>query len=557
VPVWVKEHRLTRLARLWVWYLFGLRQRLQRQLSGATDGKRHASAARGLRVLVPLIETSHYQHFQILLVAKALQMRGAQVRVLICGQTLDGCEIKSVRNEHSTDPCLVCRFNERHTLPLFGLEVARLSDIVSEPERESFRREGQRLAASASGRLVRHGVSLDQAVDDSVMRYYYGAVPRDRGRTDAVRAQHASSALLSMEVASRVDAAWHPDVVMTNMYCYSAWEPFFRRYRDDGRRFKSLSISPFDYNGLIVNAFEFFESTDRFRRYLESRRSPLLNDQEREALRRFLAARSTGQARVFREYEYFDTARSDATVRGQLGFDPGKRNLFLFSNVYWDVGMSECAGLYPDVLTWVLETIAIIADEPGCHLYIKPHPAEVFDSAVSLKGVAQVIREHYPLLPGNITIIEPQWKLNTYQLFSLITMGVIFNGTLGLEMMLADIPVVSAGRTAHQGLDLAIEPTSASAYRSWLVGESAPPKVDRSRLEVFAYFYFIRALIPWRLTRQAYGDRFDGFTIGGLEDLEPGRDPYLDHLCACMLDGDHTVIEAWPDPSPLPSRAAY
>ena len=66
-------------------------------------------------------------------------------------------------------------------------------------------------------------------------------------------------------------------------------------------------------------------------------------------------------------------------------------------------------------------------------------------------------------------------------------------------------------------------------------------------MELFAYFYFIKIMIPWRLTKQAYADKFDGFNIDSLKDLEPGRDPYLDHLCNCFLDPENTVVEGWPD----------
>src|SRR6185312_10641542 len=91
VPERLKELRATRWLRLWLAFNLRLKRRLKRQLTGRGA---HGSRADGPRVLVPLIETSHYQYLQVLILAKALQMRGAHVRVLICGQSLEGCEIK-------------------------------------------------------------------------------------------------------------------------------------------------------------------------------------------------------------------------------------------------------------------------------------------------------------------------------------------------------------------------------------------------------------------------------------------------------------------------------
>ena len=62
------------------------------------------------KILIPLIETSHYQFYQIALIAKALELRGAEVKFLVCDETLPGCEIKSIRNTKK-DPCLNCRIN--------------------------------------------------------------------------------------------------------------------------------------------------------------------------------------------------------------------------------------------------------------------------------------------------------------------------------------------------------------------------------------------------------------------------------------------------------------
>ena len=78
------------------------------------------------KILLPIIETNHYQHFQLLIFAKALEIRGAKVKILICGQTLEGCEVKSVKMENTSDPCMKCRFNENNILPLFNFDVIRL-----------------------------------------------------------------------------------------------------------------------------------------------------------------------------------------------------------------------------------------------------------------------------------------------------------------------------------------------------------------------------------------------------------------------------------------------
>ena len=69
-----------------------------------------------------------------------------------------------------------------------------------------------------------------------------------------------------------------------------------------------------------------------------------------------------------------------------------------------------------------------------------------------------------------LSVIEPEWKINTYDIFSFIDLGIIFNGTLGLEMMLSGIPMVSTGRIFHIGLGFAMEPETVEYGKSILLG---------------------------------------------------------------------------------------
>jgi hypothetical protein len=543
IPIKYRQHWVILHFRRWLNFNFILRKKLLEQLTYKNKDA-SKSGNNGLRIFVPIIETSHYQHFQILILAKALQLRGANVKILICGEYLDGCEIKSVRNEKTSDPCLSCRFNAKHILHLFNFEVVSLTDYITESERVNFREEAASLATQRDCKISRHGMDLSQAINDSVIRYFYGAVPDNKELVDRVRKAHTMTALLCSEVAHRVDNTWQPDVVFSNMSVYSAWEPFSLYYQNNGNRFNTVTMSALNYNSLLINLPALFQSTKRFEKYVKFRRDTLLNEEETNELKLFVNNRKSGEDRYFKNYAYYKNF-TEQKIYKKINLNKAKRNLFLFSNVYWDTVSSERNKLFNSVLDWVLSTIEIIKENHHCHLYIKPHPAEILDSSSSLKGVLQVIKERYPVLPSNITIIEPKWKINTYDLFSYIDLGVIFNGTIGLEMMLSDIPVVSTGKTPYQGLRFSMEPETVEQYHAILLGNQQPPLVDKEQLELFAYFYFIKTKIPWTLTKQAYADNFDGFTINSLDDLKSGKDPYLDHLCNCIMDAENTVIEAW------------
>ncbi len=533
-------------ARFWITYKFTILPKVRRQLLYLQSNGQVLGHNKDKRVLVPIIETSHYQYLQILIVAKALQIRGADVKVLICGQYLDGCEIKSIRNESDRDPCWKCRFNERNLLPLFKLKVISLKDVFNEKVDQIDVLHSINKITVENSSVLQQEMDFSKCVEESVIRYYYGAVPLDVEIVKKVASKHAKTANIMMSVARKLDEQWRPSIVLGNMISYSTWEPFFRYFNGNGDRYRQISLTQFDLKAVQVDSFNLYSNTKRFCQYVESRNFSALTPLENDQLNSFIGDRLSGTSGIFKLLSFFSDNNEQIDLKTKLKINLAKRNIFLFSNIYWDIGLSDCAALFPDVITLVLETIEICMTDDNCHLYIKPHPGEVFDTSSSLKGMSQIIRDKYPVLPKNLTIIRPEWKIRTYDLFQFIDVGVIFNGTVGLEMMLSGIPVISTGKTTHMGLGLAVEPKNKEQYRDSLFGISEFPEIDQEQLKLFAYFYFIRTLIPWTLTKQAYADDFNGFTFDSLDDLKPGKNPYLDHLCNCILDSATTIPEAWP-----------
>jgi hypothetical protein len=255
-----------------------------------------------------------------------------------------------------------------------------------------------------------------------------------------------------------------------------------------------------------------------------------------------LQHRYAGSADLFKKYNYF-TKHNDNEIKELLGYDKNKKNIFLFTNIYWDVGPQN-AKLYDGVIQWVLSTIGYLKNNNSIHLYIKPHPGEKLDDAKSLKGIAEIIREHYPVLPKNLSIIEPELRLNTYKLLNLIDLGVVYSGTIGIEMLVNNIPTINVGITPYSNLGIGIEPSSKEEYVSLLECTSSDHLLDLDEIKLFSYFYFIKSKIPWTLTKKAWGDDFSGFMYR-LTNIAPGQDLMLDHICDCIMNKTSS-FESWP-----------
>ena len=201
----------------------------------------------------------------------------------------------------------------------------------------------------------------------------------------------------------------------------------------------------------------------------------------------------------------------------------------MFTNVPWDVGLNAFAGPFNGVIDWVYQTIEYFKDNKEIDIWIKPHPAEVRSTSKSEHSVSDFIRQKYPKLPQNIHVIEPEKGINTYRFFNFIDVGVILTGTLGLEMALDGIPVVSAGINPCYGLGLLSEPKDIEGYfREIESDDKVSP--EKSQLELFCYFYFIHQCFQWPLSDRSFGDNFLGFDFKEVHELQSGKIDSLDAI---------------------------
>jgi len=133
-------------------------------------------------------------------------------------------------------------------------------------------------------------------------------------------------------------------------------------------------------------------------------------------------------------------------------------------------------------------------------------------------------------------------------LFEYIDVGVVYNGTLGLEMLFSGIPVISCGKTPYGGINLVSEPDSEKEYLGLLLGELDIAERTEKQVFHFAYFYFVKTLIPWNFTENAYGEEFQGYKMDSIKDILPGSDYYLDHICNSIVSSNEDSMDNWVNP---------
>lgn len=512
------------------------RRKLQSEVDAITE---YNKKLQGQTVLLPLIETAHYKSIQLLLIAKALELRGSKVTVLICGQHLSACEIRSIKTAKSDDPCWRCKINEEKLLPLFGLRVARLKDFVQDGD-----------VATCNSQIIDKICSeiqphFNRCIEDSVTRYYYGNVPSDADAVELVRDNYRKTAYTTLNVAHRINHAINPQLILGYMCVYAEWEPYWLYFNRQNIPFRLVSSTPFNGRAQQFHWPDLYNSKQRFELYCSKRESQILTPAEDSDLTEYLRARAKGVDPVIRKLGISKEEAKDELSEYNLTVDKQKRNIFLFPNVYWDVGMTGLESLYTSIIQWVIETIKLAENDKSLNLFIRCHPAEVLNIDDGAKGIEDFIRDEWATLPANVQIISSKNRISSYALFPYIDLGVVMNGTIGLEMLLNGVDVVTVGQAPYSFINGLLRPKDFEEYYHILKGKKIGPKCNHDEIRLFAYFYFIKTALPWQLTKSAYpASIFDGFEFDSLVNLLPGKNRYLDHLCDCILGAEESP-ESW------------
>ncbi len=493
------------------------------------------------KIFIPLIETNHYQTFQILILAKALEKRGIDVVILVCNQFLTACEIKN-SNTNNIDPCLECRYNSKKILPYFNLKLVKIEDFIDKKKLNDLKKIANSLTV-LKDKIYYDDFNISKIIDDSVLRYFYGNIPNN-SIASKVRYDQILTTLINFEFAKIFFNKWKPNIVLNNMNVYSCWEPYFLMAKKYKIQTNIISLSTFDFNKIVLNRIDLYNSNSRFEKWISKRNKFNLNTNENDLLNDFLSSRFKGNSEIFKKSDVFNSEKQDLSKI--LNIDSSKKNIFLFTNLFWDVGISDSSKLYKGVIDWVIDTIKIIQENPNINLYIKPHPVEVFDTTPSKKGVIQFILDHFKHLPKNIFIIDPKLKIKTYDLFEFIDLGIVYNGTVGIEMLFNNIPIIVTGKAPYSYLNSVINPVNRIEYiKTIFNSKKGESHIDIEEIKLFAYFYFVKNLIPWNLTKKAYADNFKGYNISDHTDLEIGKNKFLDHICNTIIQPDAYNIEDW------------
>ncbi len=549
--IW-KQHLRQRLIAGWahLWYVLGgNRRRLPGRIRFAEDcfiGQLRAlrpapvtaAPARPLRVVFFTMMGSHsYMTGTDIAWARALRLRGHLVSLVLCDQALPACENKPFSaRERWPELCDKCFRRGQAMFAAAGLkynQVSQLAGAALTPTEEE---------------LIR-GLDFSHTVESSLYKYLrigrLGRTTEEEEAAVAIRKACEVSARAALVLARQ-----KPDRVIMSHGVYSTWAPALAV-------FNALHVPVAVYNkgkrrnSTVINWVDGVMDWDVSRAWEQMKDQPLDPQQERD-IREYLGTRvgHTGDSLKYN----FGGVESREQFFQRYHLDPAKPTFVLFTNVLWDAASAQKEIVFPNAVDWVMETVAWFESRPELQLVVKIHPAEVVIG--TNQPFAREIRRNFPHLPGNILIIDPAEKINSWTMAAVATAALVHTSTPGLEMPLAGVPAVVVSKTHYRGKGFTVDVTSKEEYFRTLAEWRGPP-MARERMQMlalrYAWLLFERYHLPWDfLLESGYGRNW---AVDAESDPELGQNSMLGQLCDRVESRGEFLLQSEPAAPPPVSRA--
>lgn len=183
------------------------------------------------------------------------------------------------------------------------------------------------------------------------------------------------------------------------------------------------------------------------------------------------------------------------------------RPIFLLAtNVVGDSATLQRQTIFDSQRAWILEVIQYFKEHPGMRLMIRAHPSE---RVYELKGCLHVnlgkIAEECAADVENVYVVQWQDPVNTYSLIPYIRGGLTWVSNTGVDLVVRNIPAISAASPVYGGLGITEEPSSKEEYFS-LIERFARKKENPSRKQIETAKKFIYVIYK-KIGYPAYGPR--------------------------------------------------
>ncbi|MDR9812652.1 capsular polysaccharide export protein, LipB/KpsS family [Rhizobium hidalgonense] len=479
------------------------------------------------------------------LLGMALAARGVGIDFLLCDAALPACmmceiswysDLDKLAMHGPKDRCLTCYQPSAEMLDRAGLNAIGLNSKLTDADRFKAKTISTQMPQSEIAAYIEDGIPIGEHAVAGALRFFSRGDLETVSGAGPILRRYLEAALLTYYGTRRLLAEGHYDVVVLNHGIYVpqgiisetarhlgvrvvTWHPAYRRGCFIFNHHETY------HHGLMTEPVSSWENMS-------------WNDAQQQQITQYLRSRWVGRQDwvKFHNQPEFDTR----LIEEEIGIDFRRSTIGLLTNVIWDAQLHYKANAFPNMVDWLIKTIAHFEKRPDLQLLIRVHPAELTGTLPSRQPVLDEIRHHFPNLPANVFIIPPESKASTYVAMSHCNTVLIYGTKMGVELSATGIPVVVAGEAWIRGKGVTMDANSEENYLRLLDALPLREKLDDATIEraqKYAYHFFFRRMVPLDCIKERKGWPPFAVHIDSLHDLAPGKSPGLDIVCNGIIAG--------------------
>ena len=485
--------------------------------------------------------------------AVALTLRGARVHLLLCDKYLPACQLAHISKFKDADEfvahgprrrlCDSCYASGRSAYEPLGLPIHRYSDLLSSEEEAASREEAAAVPFAEIPDYRLDGLSVGEHVQASVLRFVTRGDLEETPRAEAITRRYLEAALLTARGMQRLFDAHGFEHACFHHGIYVPQGIIGEVARQRGAHVVNWGV------GYRNRTFHFSHDRSYHHTLIDEPESnweelPWSPEAEREIVQYLDSRAHSAKDWV----KYHDRPVEEAkAIEDQVGVDFARPCALLLTNVLWDAQLHYQGNAFPDMRTWVMETIRYFRERPELQLVIRAHPGELKGTLRSRQPIADEIRAEFPTLPDNVFLIPAESEIGTHAVAELCDVALIYGTKMGVELTSRGIPVIVAGQAWLRNKGVTHDASSEDEYFRLLDRLPFSQRLAEAttrRARMYAYHFFLRRMIPWSFMEPT--GSYPPFRLGAssLDDLMPGRDLGLDVVCDGILEGSEFIYPA-------------
>ncbi len=488
------------------------------------------------------------------LLGEALRLRQAEVEYLLCNGVLPACQectmnitIREKELAEKGPQARLCHDCFRYPAEMLSrqrFKVNTYSQWLTEEDRRTVAALAREIPRESIETFRWKGTAVGEHAAAGALRFYArGSLEGVESFEERILRRYLEAALLTVIAVERLLDAGRFDVAVFHHGIYVPQGLIGEVCRRKGVRVVNWNPA------YRKKSFIFSHGNTYHRTMMEE---PVENwetlpwtEAMEERLKKYLHSRKLGSEDWIWFHQHAEEDMKNLERR--FGIDFSKPCVALLTSVTWDACLHYPVSLYPRMTEWIFDTIRYFMKRPDLQLILRIHPAEVTGGNPSRERVMDVIRRQFPELPPNIFLIPPQDPASTYAVAAACNAVLIYNTKAGIEIASLGIPVIVAGEAWVRGKGFTRDPRTREEYLAMLAELPYEKKMTGEevlRARRYAYHFFFRRMIPFRLVRPVKSWPLFRYDFADRAELLPEKDAGLDVICDGILEGREFIFPA-------------